>query len=118
MRKELAKFLVRLADKIYPEKVARIPAIENYKASKIGLAIVISTNEIKKYSKEKMISYSEASKALIADAKDKVKEAIWLRIIKDSMVETKVSFTKDGTEVSGCLKVYDKENAGRKKSMP
>ena len=117
MRKKLAKLLVRLADKIYPEKVARIPQVNNYEASKIGLGLIISPEEIKKYAAKHMVSYSKASKELIAEAKQKVKDAIFLRIEKDSIIESKVSFIKGGTKIEGWLNIYAKEGSCRKKSV-
>jgi hypothetical protein len=114
MKKWLAKKFIKWADRLDPEHVARIPKVDGYHSGKVGIGFVISSEEIKKCAAKDMISYSNASKKLIAEAKERINQGIFLRIEKDSLIENKVQFLKDGTKIEGWIRIYVKEKTGKK----
>lgn len=118
MRKSIAKLLVRLADKIYPEKVARVPKLEHFKSGKLGLAQVISNDELKKIREQRKLGQSDAVSYVISSAKESIYEAICNSIKKEGLIQYKVNFTKGGVNVEGFMRVYLKDDgkAQRNKS--
>lgn len=114
MRQRIAKWLVRLAEKVNPqERLSSIERVDNYEAKKLGICLVRTKKEIKDYRKKKKLdegwSNRKSDEMFIKEVKDEIRQSIISSINQRGLIEYSVEKIGDELRVAGEIKVYTKK---------
>ena len=113
IKERISNLLLSAARKINPssaEVVENIPEVVGYDSRKIGLAVTISKNELRKYKKENNVSERDARREMIADAKSEIRKYINGVISKNSLIEYETKTEGRDIVVEGEMKIYIRSN--------
>ena len=104
----VCEVLVKLCNAILPEGAeVKIPNVEGYTASKVGMTLRYSEEMIKRLTADMEGSAKEARAYAIEDAKLNIATSIFNALVERKLIRYKVSFPKKGEiNVTGELKVY------------
>ena len=109
LKQRLALWLIEVAKWLYPKApVENFEPVENYKPMKLGLKFVFGKKDIREFSKKDgaRMSWREAKRNLINDARKKIKKNIIESIDYYRLIEFDVRQYNGELSISGCLKVY------------
>ena len=114
MRQRIAKFLVRVADHLFPSAhEMRVKPIDGYEPRKVAIAFKMGKKAIKDYRKSvtnEDISLREARRRLLLQTEDAIRKGILSTLYEKGMVEITTWKDDEGDEVMGGeLKVYVKQ---------
>lgn len=104
----ICRVLVKFCNWILPESAeVVIPQIDGYTASKVGMNLRYTDDMIKKLTNDMKGNKKEARAYVIEDAKNNIATSIFNALVKNKMIQYKVSYPQKGEiNVSGELKVY------------
>ena len=104
----ICRMLVKFCNWILPESAeVVIPQIDGYTASKVGMNLRYSDDMIQKLTNDMKGNKKEARAFVIEDAKSNIATSIFNALVKNKMIQYKVSYPQKGEiNVSGELKVY------------
>ena len=114
MKARISNWLIRLAEKINPQKrLSSIEKVDNYEAKKLGICLCRTKKEIKEYRKKKKndegVSNRKADEMLIREVKGEVRQSIINSINQRGLIEYSVEKVGDRIYVTGEIKVYIKK---------
>lgn len=107
MKKRLAEWLRKLADRLYQEKEVEAPKEPKCKPIKLGNSYKISTEEIKEYAVARNIQrFKDAKVAYINSVKSHITKSIYAGIKKRNLIKYEVS----DSIVTGYIRLYEESN--------
>lgn len=114
MRKRIALFFVKLADKIYrTSSQMRVPNLTDYVPTKVGIAFDVTANDVRKYRKhheEENLSLAEAKRRVMDEVKNEIVLSIMKSLVDNGAIkfdsEKRIHFGREIVRCSGELKVY------------
>ena len=108
LKEKMARFLVKLARRLAPQRYDRVETLTGYEPMKLGIAFVISQQEISHY-RQGSKSLAKARIDAINDMKKRVRQSIYASLVDGRHIEYTVRQKGKDTIVEGYIRIYKRK---------